>query len=66
MNLPSPMLKIKPVYYFIVMCGVGCAFLDGKLGDHQFYLIATPQIPKNGLLAHSHSLKTDNEYYLPQ
>ena len=38
--------------------------MGGKLGDHQFYL--TPQIPQNALLAQSHSLQTDNEYYLPQ
>ena len=30
------------IYSSLVLCGVGCAFLDGKLGDHQFYLIATP------------------------
>ena len=68
MNLSPPMLKIKPaiIYSLLVLCGVGCAFLGGKLGDHQFYLIATPQIPQNGLLAPTHSLQTDHEYYLPQ
>ena len=35
-----------PVYYLLslVLCGVGYAFLDRKVGDYQFYRTAAPQI----------------------
>ena len=36
------------------MCGVGYAFLERKLGDHQFYPIGAPQIPQNRLFAQFH------------
>ena len=41
------------------MCGVGYAFLERKLGDHQFYPIGAPRIPQNRLFAQFHSPQTD-------
>lgn len=52
-------MPVTIIYSSLYLCGVGYAFLDRKLGDHQFYPIGAPQIPQNRLFAQFHSPQTD-------
>ena len=52
-------MPVTIIYSSLEMCGVGYAFLERKLGDHQFYPIGAPQIPQNRLFAEFHSPQTD-------
>ena len=52
-------MPVTIIYSSLEMCGVGYAFLERKLGDHQFYPIGAPQIPQNRLFAQFHSPQTD-------
>ena len=45
-------MPVTIIYSSLEMYGVGYAFLERKLGDHQFDLIGAPQIPQNRLFAH--------------
>ena len=42
-------MPVTIIYSSLEMCGVGYAFLERKLGDHQFYPIGALQIPQNRL-----------------
>ena len=52
-------MPVTIIYSSLEMCGVGYAFLERKLGDHQFYPIGAPQIPQNRLFAQFHLPQTD-------
>ncbi|XP_067029743.1 uncharacterized protein [Acropora muricata] len=52
-------MPVTIIYSSLYLCGVGYAFLDRKLGDHQFYPIGAPPIPQNRLFAQFHSPQTD-------
>ncbi|XP_067049882.1 uncharacterized protein [Acropora muricata] len=52
-------MPVTIIYSSLYLCGVGYAFLDRKLGDHQFYPIGAPQIPQYRLFAQFHSPQTD-------
>ena len=52
-------MPVTIIYSSLEMCGVGYAFLERKLGDHQFYPIGAPQIPQNRLFAQFHSPQAD-------
>lgn len=56
LNVKTP---VTIIYSSLYLCGVGYAFLDRKLGDHQFYPIGAPQIPQYRLFAQFHSPQTD-------
>ena len=45
-------MPVTIIYSALEMYGVGYAFLERKLGDHQFDPIGAPQIPQNRLFAH--------------
>ena len=52
-------MPVTIIYSSLEMSGVGYAFLERKLGDHQFYPTGAPQIPENRLFAQFHSPQTD-------
>ena len=56
MNVKMP---VTIIYSSLELCGVGYAFLDRKLGNHQFYPHGAPQIPQNRLFAQFHSPQTE-------
>ena len=45
-------MPVTIIYSSLEMYGVGYAFLERKLGDHQFDPTGAPQIPQNRLFAH--------------
>ena len=45
-------MPVTIIYSSLEMYGVGYAFLERKLGDHQFDPVGAPQIPQNRLFAH--------------
>ena len=52
-------MPVTIIYSSLELCGVGYAFMDRKLGDHQFYPIGASQIPQNRLFAQFHSPQTE-------
>ena len=55
-------MPVTIIYSSLEMCGVGYAFLERKLGDHQFYPIgALPKFLKTGFLLNSHATDRQNE-----
>ena len=43
-------MPVTIIYSSLEMCGVGYAFLERKLGDHQFYPMGLPKFLKTGFL----------------
>ena len=55
-------MPVTIIYSSLELCGVGYAFMDRKLGDHQFCPIGASQISQNGLFAQFHSPQTEQMY----